>query len=185
MASCTDNNIDLNAVYKLADELGQLVLREHQILLGEMRQLGTLVGDAVKNLDSNFRHLSISASEQADIMSKVFDDGCINEDQQHRFSLISNQINVHASKTIRVLQFDDIVQQLASHSCDRISRMQELFNELESTLSKIKALDSSELYEIEQHIKTMRDEVGHFRVKLEKENPVKQNSMKEGKIELF
>lgn len=181
-----DTNIELkDSLYELADQLGHLVLREHQILQGEMKQLGTLVSDAVKNLDSNFRHLNASAIEQANIMDKVFEDGCIDKRQQLRFTEISNQISTQTATTIRVLQFDDIVQQLSGHTSNRIARMQELFNELETLLGKIKTLDSFELSEVTEQIHKMQSEIGHFRVKLEKENPVKQSTMEEGKIELF
>ena len=181
------NNVNdiQQALYKLADELGDLVLREHQILQGEMRQVGVLVSDAVKNLDSNFRTLNACVSEQTAILDKVLDTGCIDKDQRQKLSEIGNQINTHTSTTIRSLQFDDIVQQLAGHTCNRIAHMQELFVGLETKLTKIKQLESQEKSDIQKLIKMMQEEVGYFRVKLEKENPVKQRSMDAGKIELF
>jgi hypothetical protein len=63
--------------------------------------------------------------------------------------------------------------------------MQELFAELENSLTKIKRIESQDVSEIQKHLKKMHDEVEHFRIRLEKENPVKQNSMNAGKIELF
>jgi hypothetical protein len=172
-------------IYKLADELSALIVREHQMLQGEMRQVRVLVGDAVKNIDGIFRNLSANASEQTAILDQVLESGHVDKGQHQKLSEISNQVNSHTSTTIRVLQFDDIVQQLAGHTCDRIARMQELFAELEKNLTKIKLIESRDDVEIQKHLKKMHDEVEHFRVRLEKENPVKQDSMKAGKIELF
>lgn len=172
-------------LHDLADDLSHLIVREHQILHGEMCQVRVLVSDAVKSLDSNFRSLNACASEQSTILDQVVGTGRVDGDQQKKLTEISNEINSHTSTTIRVLQFDDIVQQLAGHTCDRIARMQELFAELESKLANIKKLDASDVAGTQQYIKSMRDEVGVFRARLEKENPVKQNSMSEGRIELF
>jgi hypothetical protein len=173
------------SLYKLADELCELVIKEHQILQGEMCQVRVLVSDAVKNLDSNFRSLSARASEQVAIIDQVISTGHVDDEQQQKLSAISDQINSHTSTTIRALQFDDIVQQLAGHTCDRIARMQELFTELEDKLTKIKQLESQDGDGIQKYMKMMHDEIRYFRTKLEKENPVKQNSMDAGKIEIF
>jgi len=173
------------ALHNLADELNQLIVREHQILQGEMCQVRVLVSDAVKSLDSNFRSLNACASKQSAILNQVVESGRVDEAQQQKLSEISDEINSHTSTTIRVLQFDDIVQQLAGHTCDRIARMQELFAELEDKLTGIKKLEAVDENSIQKYIKIMREEVNRFRTRLEKENPVKQNSMNEGKIELF
>ena len=186
MADSDTNSIDLKSgLCLLADELGHLVLREHQILQVEMKQLGSLIGDAVRNLDSNFRDLNACSIEQAEIIGRMVDDGCVDEQQRHRLTEISESISSHTSATIRLLQFDDIVQQLAGHACDRIARMQELFNEIDSMLESIKVLDKTQLGEIAHQLHTMKNEIGRFREGLEKENPVRQDSMQEGKIELF
>lgn len=185
-------NININRIstlheslYELIDELSSLIIREHQILQGEMSQVRVLVSDAVKNLDRNFRSLNACSSEQAAIVNELVGTGRVDEEQQKKLSVISGQINSHTSTTIRALQFDDIVQQLAGHTCDRIARMQELFVELEKKIIKIKYLEVHDKKGIQGYIRMMRDEVGHFRTKLEKENPVKQISMDAGKIELF
>ena len=134
----SNNNADLkSSIYDVADELGQLVLREHQILQGEMKQLSTLVCDAVKSLDSNFRHLNASAAEQTRIVDEVFSGSAADEEAHSKFSEISEQISQRTASTIRVLQFDDIVQQLAGHASSRIARMQELFNQLEAKLKRV------------------------------------------------
>lgn len=174
-----------DALYELADEFNRLIVREHQILQDEMNQVRVLVSDAVKNLDNNFRGLNSKNSEQADILSNVFKTGQVDNEQQQKLTEITHQIKSHTSTTIRALQFDDIVQQLAGHTCDRIARMQELFVDLENKLSIIKRLESEDISAIQGHVKMMRDEVDNFRTRLEKENPVRQRSMDAGKIELF
>ena len=118
-------------------------------------------------------------------MDEVAKSGRIDEQQQKKVTDISKEIGSHTSSTIRTLQFDDIVQQLAGHTCERIARMQELFAELDGKLTEIKQMDAEDDVAIQQRILEMYKEVGRFRAKLEKENPVRQRSMEAGKIELF
>lgn len=172
-------------LFELANELSQLVVREHQILQKEMQQVQVLVSDAVKNLDSNFRGLDSKASEQADILDEVFQSCQVSDDQQKKLKDITHQINSHTSTTIRSLQFDDIVQQLAGHTCNRISQMQDLFLEFEDKLAIISQLDVGDTDAISERVQMLREEVACLRTRLEKENPVRQHSMDAGKIELF
>jgi len=174
-----------SALHKLGDELCHLVVREHQILQEEMNQVRALVGEAVKSINSNFRSLNARAAEQADILDEVAKTGRIDELQQKKITEISKEMSSHTSSTIRTLQFDDIVQQLAGHTCERIARMQELFAELDGKLTEIKQMDAEDGVAIQLRILEMYKEVGLFRTKLEKENPVKQSTMEAGKIELF
>lgn len=172
-------------IYELAHELSELIIREHQILQDEMSQIRVLVRDAVNNLDSNFRGLNAHTSEQAEVLGDVFKSGHVSEEQQGKLTEVMNKISSHTSKTIRSLQFDDIVQQLAGHTCNRIARMQELFVELEEKLAIIKRLEPYNEVAILERVQMMREEVAEFRTRLEKENPVRQKSMDAGKIELF
>ena len=52
------------AIYALADDLNQLVSREHQILQDELGQVSTIVGDAIKMLVESFNSLNEQVVEQ-------------------------------------------------------------------------------------------------------------------------
>ena len=174
------NNRDV--IFALSEALSGLVIREHQILQGELNQIGGLVESAVKVLGNNLRELNENVTAQNLIVDH--DDGNVSSDVGE-FSRISNQVNKNASNMVRALQFDDIVQQLAGHASDRIGQMQELFHLLDTQVSELKKLDVDNVSNSNHHMQTMIDNIDTFRQLLEKKNPVKQDTMAEGRIELF
>ena len=177
------------AVYGLAEDLNRLVSREHQILQGELGQVGTLVGDAIKTLVESFNNLNGQVAEQENlvqiIVAEVLDSNDKELEQVGRISELSQQINQNVVSATRSLQFDDIVQQLVTHSHHRTERMEQLFAGLTKKLSELKVLDPQDTTQIAKYIEAMQEEINRFRVALEKTNPVKQTSMGAGKAELF
>lgn len=179
-----DKNM-VDGCYVLADSLSQLVLREHQILQQEMKQVSSLVEDAVKSLDSDFKMLNDNVVEHACVLKKAVKNNLMDDSTHKTLSNIGQQMTLHTSRTVRALQFDDIVQQLTSHACERISQMQALFIELDKNLCKVKELGANDGEKVSDCISQMKDDINRFRISLEKENPVKQYSMQPGSIELF
>ena len=176
---------DQALIYTLSEELSGLIIREHQILQDELNQVSALVGDAVKVLGTNIRELNAHVAHQEKIHGS--DSVEITQHSGGEYTKLSKQVNSNTSNMTRALQFDDIVQQLAGHASDRISQMQELFHLLDRKLSEIKVSDSSDEKHKQLHsnLQVMIENVIRYRLLLEKANPVKQDSMSEGKIELF
>ena len=171
--------------FNLADALSQLVLREHQMLQQEISQVGSLVEDAVSSLDDDFRLLNASITEQKDALDYVVSNGLMSSETHMHLTKCNNELKLHTSSTIRALQFDDIVQQLTSHASERISQMQALFGVLDNKFERLKSLTDNDSETVARLIEGMREEIDRFRLSLEKENPVKQRTMKTGSIELF
>lgn len=177
------------AIYGLAEDLNRLVSRENQILQGELGQVSTLVGDAIKILVESFNNLNDQVVEQENliqsIVAEVLDSNDQEPEQVSRISELSQQINQNVAAAIRSLQFDDIVQQLVTHSQRRTEQMEQLFVGLYEKLSELKVVEPQDSTQIANYIEAMQEEINHFRVALEKTNPVKQTSMGAGKAELF
>ena len=85
------------AVYGLAEDLNRLVSRENQILQGELGQVSTLVGDAIKTLVESFNNLNEQVAEQENliqvIVAEVLDSNDQEVEQLGRISELSQQIN--------------------------------------------------------------------------------------------
>lgn len=177
------------AVYGLAEDLNRLVSREHQIMQGELGQVSTLVGDAIKTLVESFNNLNGQVAEQENLIQFIVAEVLNSSDQEleqlGRISELSQQINQNVASAIRSLQFEDIVQQLVTHSHRRTKQMEQLFAGLTKKLSELKVVEPQDSTQIAKYLEAMQEEINRFRVALEKTNPVKQTSIGAGKAELF
>ena len=177
------------AVYGLAEDLNRLVSREHQIMQGELGQVSTLVGDAIKTLVESFNNLNGQVAEQENLVQFIVAEVLNSSDQEleqlGRISELSQQINQNVASAIRSLQFEDIVQQLVTHSHHRTKQMEQLFAGLTKKLSELKVVEPQDSTQIAKYLEAMQEEINRFRVALEKTNPVKQTFMGAGKAELF
>jgi len=173
----------LEMLFNVAEELCGLVLREHQLLQRELNQVGVLVEDAVQSLGSNLRILNECMIAQNKILAQH--NPRESADTSMEFSSISKRLSKNTSEMMRALQFDDIVQQLSRHAGDRVSQMQSLFHMLDTHVSELKILKSENSDDIRIKLHEMIHDISTYRQSLEKSNPVKQNSMSEGKIEIF
>jgi len=177
------------AVYGLAEDLNRLVSRENQILQGELGQISTLVGDAIKTLVESFNNLNGQVAEQENLVQFIVAEILHSNEQEleqvGRILELSQQINQNVTSATRLLQFDDIVQQLVTHSHRRTKQMEKLFAGLTKKLSELKAVEPQDSTQIAKYLEAMQEEINCFRVALEKTNPVKQTSMDAGKAVLF
>lgn len=176
-------------LHGIATTLNELVVREHQILQDELRQLSTLIKDAISTLDTSFKQINENASAQTKLVSSITDI-LKNIDQSipreiDEINKVSEQIDKNVATAVRSLQFEDIIQQLAAHSSNRASQIEQLFKKLGENLAILKTIDENDMAQIEQVIQAMQSDMEDFRRAVEKDNPVKQASMGEGKIELF
>ena len=176
-------------LHDIATTLNELVVREHQILQDELKQLSTLIKDAINTLDTSFKQINQNSSEQTRIASSITDK-FRNTDQSipgeiDELNKVSEQIDKNVAKAVRSLQFEDIIQQLAAHSSNRANQIEQLFRKLGENLAILKTIDQNDMVRIEQVIMAMQSDMEDFRRAVEKDNPVKQASMGEGKIELF
>ena len=170
----------------LADDLVNLMIREHQYIHQELEHVRQLVGDATRSLTSSFDEINLLAIEQNTMITlasqlnttdnKELLEKCKRVDHKHR----DNRL-----KVVTALQFDDIVQQLTKHAQNRARYIQEMFYKLDNTLKELKDVDHRNDPSFISRIKEIKRDVEKFRLELEMENPVKQSSLAIGKTELF
>lgn len=174
-------------LYGLADDLHYLVTREHQIIGDELEQMSSLVSDAIKTLVKSFNNLNINMVDQAELVQKIVASQAGEKAKQaaecqQEFVKLSQEMKQNIATTVRSFQFEDIVQQLVVHCSTRSNGMEQLFTRLDKGLKQLK---TAEKHESAQIVNDMQKDVAEVRALLERENPVKQQSMSAGGIELF
>ena len=176
-------------VYKLADELARLIVQEHKVFQAELKQITNLAEDAVRD----FGRITTRLSESNDGIrhEQLSCENMTLEKSQSDLKLLSDEINTCTRDTVRTLQFEDILKQLTQHVIMRAEKVDSLFTSLALELENMKqsydtqSNDNDETRNIIEHIESMWEQIHSFRIALSKSNPVKQSSMKTGKIELF
>jgi hypothetical protein len=176
-----------DVLYGLADDLHYLVSREHQVIGDELDQMSALVSDAIKTLVKSFNNLNINMADQSELVKKIVaaaSDGAAKnvDDIQEDFLKHSLEMKQNIATTVRSFQFEDIVQQLVVHCRTRSNGMEQLFSRLDKGLAELKVAKGKEASQI---MESMSKDVAELRELLERENPVKQDSMRAGGIELF
>ncbi|MBT8119013.1 MAG: hypothetical protein KJN89_04780 [Gammaproteobacteria bacterium] len=177
--SNTDDTEANEMLASLANDIVNLMLREHQSIHQELDHVSNLISDASKSLSSSFDEINTIAIKQNSLLNT---DSKVSKETSDDLAtqLKKNQLNV-----VTALQFDDIVQQLTKHSQSRTSHIQMMFNKLATYLDEIKELEYKSAPAINDRIHDLRHDVAKLRIELEKENPVKQTSLSTGKTELF
>ena len=170
----------------LAEDLINLMIREHEYIHQELEHVRQLVGDAARSLTGGFDEMNILAIEHNTMVTLALQlnnanntellEKCKRAEKQHRDTQL---------KIVTALQFDDIVQQLTKHAQNRAINIQEMFKRLNDALQELKHLDHKDDPEFISKIHELKRDVENFRTELEKENPVKQTSLAIGKTELF
>lgn len=173
MKESITNKTDANEMLAdLANDIVNLMIREHQSIHQELEHVSKLIGDASKSLTINFDELNTIAARHNSLLE--------DEDKTPAEDLKKNQLNI-----VTALQFDDIVQQLTKHSQSRTRHIQVMFKKLATYLDEIKNSDCQSASTFNARIIELKRDVNELRLELEKENPVKQTSLATGKTELF
>ena len=168
---------DINELFfTLLEEHNQLSTRVNHLLKEDLAQTSNIVNDVITNLINNFglinKHLdSLIDSSQTNPDNKIYDETIVTD--------IKSSINIIQ----RCLQFEDIVQQLIVHSTHLIEQKEKLLTNISDEIHKI---STSQDYTVQNEslIKVIRAIKKSLEI-IEKESPVKQNSLKRGDIELF
>lgn len=187
MNKSNPNNAEVNAMLaSLAEDIVNLMLREHQSIHLELEHVRQLISDASKSLTSSFDELNKITVEQSTISNATLqtdnteDKTLLTSNSELTLKLKKNQLNI-----VTALQFDDIVQQLTKHAQSRTRHIQTMFKDLATNLEEIKKLDYKFNSAFNSRILALKHDVNNLKNELQKENPVKQSSLTTGKTELF
>ena len=174
------------SLVNLADEIVDLMLREHQSIFLELEHIGRLINDASGSLTASFDELNkITAIQNKLINSGLQKSNSDNKNDLETSKNLDNQFKKNQLKIITALQFDDIVQQLTKHAQSRTSQIQMMFDKLATGIEELKNNNYQYNSEDNSTIRELNADVQKLRIELEKESPVKQTSLSTGKTELF
>ena len=182
MVDNNDNGL-LHSIHNLSDDVSGIVVREQQVMDEELCRMSDLIQEAASKLRQCFSSMSEQITLQsAQLCLRSAED--LDKDTQCLLST-TNNISEHVGTAVRALQFEDIIQQLISHSRSRANEMEKMFVSIHSQIDKLYNSENQAMEEIIVSLKTCQDEINAIREALQLNNPVKQQSLDKGDVELF
>ncbi len=102
-------------------------------------------------------------------------------------SVVGGEIDALVGDAVRSLQFEDIVRQLTEYSGRHLDRISVLIGRMHTGLTELRQSDVQDVNQYAAALQSVKDDLDSFMSsELEKEhNPVEQQSMAEGDVELF
>jgi len=186
MVDNNDNGL-LHSIHNLSDDVSAIVVREQQVMDAELLRMSSLIQEAASNLRQCFSSMSEQItlqSAQLCLRSAEAQGTGLDEETQCLLST-TNNISEHVGTAVRALQFEDIIQQLISHSRSRANEMEKMFVSIHSQIDKLYNSENQAMEEIIVSLKTCQDEINAIRDALQLNNPVKQQTLDKGDVELF
>jgi hypothetical protein len=161
-----------------------LVLEEQEAALAELQRMENILNEAATQLRDSFTEIDNLIGEG---LSGLLRDGAMAQagsDNHRPVQSIKSRLSDQYRSSITALQFEDIVKQIIGHSRTRGQGIDEILRNIKA---RIESLNLSEWSEdaLEQAISGSRKDIEVFRDKMAATNPVAQQSLKTGEIELF
>ena len=187
MKGTTTNSKEISSMLSsLAEDIVNLMLREHQSIHQELEHVGRLINEASTTLTASFDELNKITEKQNAILDPTSQKEIANDIKSSvNCTILDDRVKQNQQNIITALQFDDIVQQLTKHSQSRTKQIQLMFKKLANSLEDMKKYNYEHNPELTSRVLELKHDVNNLRKELEKENPVKQSSLAIGKIELF
>jgi len=162
------------------DEIREVIGNTHDIIIKAKEEVNELASK-----DMNF---AIESKSQVDQMLAQV--GEVNETIELRLqdvSGIAGEIDMMVGDAVRSLQFEDIVNQLASYSQQHLDRAGSIVEELHKGLRNLRSAEKEGVEVYIQEVGNLRE---HIRLiisdsSVQQNRPVDQGSMAEGEVELF
>ena len=165
----------LNAI---ADDVCQLVIREHQVMNDDFSRMAAILQEASRNLHECFGGM---CSQLATRPEQPGYQGPVSVKDQ----LSAKEVDMLLSRVIRTLQFEDILQQMISHSRKRVEGIERLFVVLTTHINELNRRDGENYGKILETLNDCITDIDLVKHALGLENPVKYPSLDQGEIELF
>jgi len=161
-------------------EIREVIGNTHDIIIKAKEEVNELASK-----DMNF---AIESKSQVDQMLAQV--GEVNETIELRLqdvSGIAGEIDMMVGDAVRSLQFEDIVNQLASYSQQHLDRAGSIVEELHKGLRNLRSAEKEGVEVYIQEVGNLRE---HIRLiisdsSVQQNRPVDQGSMDEGEVELF
>lgn len=172
-------------LWHLVVEIDQLIAPE----IVELRELITqgshLIDNTTKELQVCFAELTHSTHTQYEQVTQIVQRLSPTSDSVRASDLaeldeIAGRVHAHINAAVRLLQFEDITQQVLGRVCLRIDFMERFVAELRQLPLVEPGHSAAQIEQARQRLQTLRAEL-----RAAVYRPVSQTSMNEGEIELF
>ena len=171
---------------KVADNVSQLVIQEQQAMNDDFIRMSDILQEAAKNLRDCFSEMSNQLAKQsARLRTKNNAQHQPSNDNMRALMSTTSEMSLHVGKAIRSLQFEDIMQQMISHSRRRAEEIEKLFAVLTSHISGLSADATLRPEQIIEILENCLTDIHAVEQALDLKNPVKQQSLAQGDVELF
>jgi len=161
-----------------------LVLEEQEAALSELKRMENILNEAAKQLRDSFTEIDNLIGEG---LSGLLRDGAMAQsglDHDRPVQSIKSRLSDQYRSSITALQFEDIVKQIIGHSRTRGQGIDEILRNIKERIESLNLTEWNEKA-LKQAINGSRKDIEVFREKMAATNPVAQESLKTGEIELF
>ncbi len=171
---------------KVADNVSQLVIQEQQAMNRDFIRMSAIVQEAAENLRECFNKMSAQLARQSARL-RAKNNGNDQSPDDNILALMStaDEISAHVGKAIRSLQFEDIMQQMISHSRRRAEEIEKLFVTLTGHIEGLSADDTGNPERIIAVLESCLTDIHQVEQALGLKSPVKQRSLAQGDVEIF
>lgn len=167
----------LEAVQALSEAATSLLVEEQQLQARELERMSGLLHEAITELANCFSVMSdqlVTRSARIQHANEVNDDNTSGQ-----------EMNGCVTRAIVALQFEDILQQMIRHSCQRNVETRKLIHSLQARIESLGSGTMANQTAIMQMLDACHKEVDCVRTALDLTNPARQKNMKKGDITLF
>ena len=183
------NNSKLNdSLHVLSCAVSQLVIREQQLLNEELLCMSRLLHESATNLRQCFTVMGEQLDHQASLLSQrnpaVQMERRLDPNKEELL-LATSEIGSYISQAVRALQFEDIIQQLISHSRRRAEEIEKMFVGLQDRINDMQEHEARDPEKVLAVLERCHQEIATVKEALTIANPVKQQSLKKGDVTLF
>lgn len=178
------NNELIQSIHNLSDDISDIVIREQQVMNDDLDRMSNMLREAARNLRECFSAMSNQLAQQSAELRTRSAQAKNDTDIQNLLST-TNEISSHVGNAVRALQFEDILQQLIGHSRLRASEIEKMFVTMHQQVEGLYESEDQDNTEIMSVLKKCQEDIEAVRDALNLSNPVKQESLDKGDVELF
>lgn len=183
----SEENPDMDQVRELSAKVSkahEAVLEESEKGRDSCVQLKLMVG-GISNRDMN--KVFSSKAKVEEILDHLNQANNLISNCRTDANNVNAELKQHLGGAIRALQFEDIVSQSLGHTDLHLDRMEGFVSRLSVGLSELHEKGNLSPQEYADGVGKLHEEIMSYRseLRLEESNPVSQESMEEGDVELF
>jgi len=158
-----------------------LVLEEQEAALAELTRMEDILHEAAEELRGSFTEIDKLVAEDLDLHSGS--SVALGQDDESA-NTFESKLSKQYRRSITALQFEDIVKQIIGHSRTRGKGIDEILMNISTRAHQLNARNLN-VEDLQQVIEATRQDIKRFQERMAATNPVAQESLDAGDIELF